>query len=71
MCSPIIKFPAQNNGKNITWEHIKLLYHNICGAQASTIPGLSLVPKLKYEHIFLGKMKVDLAAQVHVNIDLC
>jgi hypothetical protein len=30
-------------------------------------PGLSLVPKLKYEHVYLtsySKMRVDLAAQV-------
>lgn len=30
-------------------------------------PGVSLVPKLKYEHIYLtsfSKMRVDLAAQV-------
>jgi len=32
--------------------------------------GLRLLPKLKYEHIHLtafSKMRVDLAAQVHVN----
>ena len=32
-------------------------------------PGLSLVPKLKFEHIYLGsfaKMRVDLAAQVYI-----
>ena len=38
------------------------------GTQKST-PGLSLVPKLKYEHIYINsfaKMRVDLAAQVCV-----
>ena len=32
--------------------------------------GLSIVPKLKYEHIYLtsfSKMRVDLAAQVHMH----
>ena len=36
-------------------------------------PGLSLVPKLKFEHISLGsfaKMRVDLAAQVYIYIAL-
>ena len=42
------------------------LYKRNTGAQTST-PGLSLVPKLKYEHVYLtgfSKMRVDLAAQV-------
>ena len=31
--------------------------------------GLSLVPKLKYEHVYLtsSKMRVDLAAQVYIH----
>ena len=36
---------------------------------AGATPGLSLVPKLKYEHIYLtsySKMRVDLAVQVLV-----
>ena len=40
------------------------LYHSTTGAGT----GVSLVPKLKYEHIHLtsfSKMRVDLAAQVH------
>ena len=48
--------------------HIEQLYHMDSGTQSST-PGLSLVPKLKYEHIYLNsfaKMRVDLAAQVCV-----
>ena len=35
-------------------------------------PGLSIIPKLKYEHIHLtsfSKMRVDLAAQVCYNMD--
>ena len=42
------------------------LYHRNAGAATST-PGLSLVPKLTYEHIKLtsfSKMRVDLAVQV-------
>ena len=57
----------QCRGKNILWSHISSLYHRNSGAKHET-PGLSLVPKLKYEHIFLNsfsKMRVDLAAQVH------
>ena len=34
------------------------------GACESATAGLCLVPKLKYEHIYLTKMRVDLAAQV-------
>ena len=44
------------------------LYMRNAGAQTNT-PGLSLVPKLKYEHVFLtsfSKMRVDLAAQVKI-----
>jgi hypothetical protein len=50
----------------VTWEHIEKLYYDDSGFQSST-PGLSMVPKLKYEHVFLSsfsKMRVDLAAQV-------
>ena len=42
------------------------LYHRNAGRVTQT-PGLSIVPKLKYEHIHLNsfsKMRVDLAAQV-------
>ena len=42
------------------------LYHRNAGAQTTT-PGLSLVHKLRYEHIHLtsfSKMRVDLAVQV-------
>ena len=45
-------------------------YHRNSGAQVKS-PGLSLLPKLKYEHIYLtsfSKMRVDLAAQVKESI---
>ena len=44
------------------------LYKRNTGAKTNP-PGLSLVPKLKYEHVFLtsfSKMRVDLAAQVKI-----
>lgn len=53
-------------GKEISWRHLKRLYQGDSGA-CWEAPGLSLVPKLKYEHIYLtsfSKMRVDLAAQV-------
>jgi hypothetical protein len=55
-----------NGGKRISWEHLKQLYYQDSGAQR-TAGGLSLVPKLKQEHIVLtsfSKMRVDLAVQV-------
>ena len=42
------------------------LYHRNAGVKSAS-PGLSLVPKLTYEHIHLtnfSKMRVDLAVQV-------
>ena len=42
------------------------LYKRNTGATTTT-PGLLLVPKIKYEHVYLtnfSKMRVDLAAQV-------
>ena len=42
------------------------LYQNNTGALTAT-PGLSIVPKIKFEHIYLtsfSKMRVNLAAQV-------
>ena len=53
----------QNNGKYILWQHLIDLYERDHGKGT----GLSLVPKLKYEHLHLtsfSKMRVDLAAQV-------
>lgn len=53
----------QNNGKSITWQHLINLYTKDSGKGS----GLSMVPKLKFEHLNLtpfSKMRVDLAAQV-------
>ena len=56
----------QCNGYSIDWQLVVELYYRNAGAQTTT-PGLSLVPKLTYEHIKLtsfSKMRVDLAVQV-------
>ena len=53
----------QCNGKGIKWKHLAALYKCDSGAVRDA-PGLSLVPKLKWEHIHLmsfSKMRVDLA----------
>ena len=53
----------QNDGKEISWQHLMILYEQDHGRGS----GLALVPKLKYEHVHLtsfSKMRVDLAAQV-------
>ena len=47
----------------VHWQHVVNLYEQDKGKAS----GLSLVPKLKFEHIHLSsfsKMRVDLAAQV-------
>jgi hypothetical protein len=52
-----------NDGKTICLQHIIDLYERDGGKGS----GLSMVPKLKYEHLHLtpfSKMRVDLAAQV-------
>ena len=59
-------FDIQCNGSDIKWKYITDLYLRNT-EQVTEIPGLSLVPKIKYEHIHLtsfSKMRVDLAAQV-------
>ena len=56
----------QCNGKSISWMHLIDLYKGGTGANRAS-PGLSLVHKLKYEHVYLSsfsKMRVDLATQV-------
>ena len=61
-CSPNM----QCNGQNIRWDYIAKLYEKNVGA-ITEIPGLLMVPKLKYEHIKLtsfSKIRVDLAAEV-------
>ena len=50
------------------WKFVVQLYKRNAGMYTDT-PGLSIVPKIKYEHIYLtsfSKMRVDLAAQVSV-----
>lgn len=57
----------QCRGHNISWGHIIQLYYRNAGAAS----GLCLLPKVKYEHVFLtsrSKMRVDLAAQVENNL---
>ena len=54
--------PLVHNGRSISWSHIVKLYLKSSGT------GLSIVPKVKYEHVYLtsfSKMRVDLAAQVY------
>ena len=56
-------YVLQNNGKEIEWCHMKELYEKI----TNTSNGISILPKLKQEHINLtsySRMRVDLAAQV-------
>ena len=60
-------FNVKQNGKEILWKHLMICTtHALHGASTST-PGLSILPHLKYEHVYLisfSKMRVDLAAQV-------
>ena len=54
---------CQNQGKDISWQHLVDLYNRDQGKGT----GLMLCPKLKFEHIYLtsfSKMRVDLAVQV-------
>ena len=56
----------QHNGKPISWRHLEDLY--IQDSKQSN-KGTRLVPKLKYEHVYLtpfSRMQVDLAAQVSI-----
>lgn len=60
----------QFKGESISWKLVHQLYHTDSGATTNT-PGLSIVPKLKYEHLFLtsfSKMRVDLAAEVSLQM---
>ena len=52
----------------ISWAHLTKLYEK----QRSSL-GLSLVPKLKFEHVALtsfSKMRVDLVAQVSIDTSM-
>ena len=56
----------QRNGKFILWKHLRQL-HSKLSAMATQSSGLTLLPKLKQEHVHLtsySRMRVDLAAQV-------
>ena len=60
----------QNNGQYISWQHLVDLYHKHRGDGTTPRPGLSILHKIKMEHIQLtsySKMRVDLAAQVKQN----
>ena len=64
MILPFLCFTV--NGQGITWQHICDLVDKIYNTSIAS-HGLSLVPKLKQEHINLtsySRMRVDLAAQV-------
>lgn len=66
VCMPTFAHNVQNNGKVMEWCHIQELYHKITSTAISS-NGITLVPKLKQEHISLtsySRMRVDLAAQV-------
>ena len=67
MCVNHLLLVYKCNGKNIGWSHLEKLYQNDKGADRSA-PGLAMVPKLKYEHLYLtsfSKMCIDLGAQVN------
>ena len=56
----------QVNGQYIEWKQLQDLYEKLSGMSVQS-HGLSLVPKLKREHVYLtsfSRMRVDLAAQV-------
>ena len=61
-----ILFILKCKGRDIKWSHIIRFYYQNAGAAT----GLCLIPKLKYEHVYLtsrSKMRVDLAAQVRLS----
>lgn len=56
----------QNNGMDISWSHLLGLFEASTYLSQSS-QGLSLIPKLSREHLYLtgySRMRVDLAAQV-------
>ncbi len=59
---------VQINGQHIVWKQLWDLFGKISGTRDSSC-GLSLLPKLKQEHLKLtsfSRMRVDLAAQVTI-----
>ena len=63
----IVYYPLnQNNGQCIKWDHLRELFEKVSGTAIAS-KGITLLPKLKMEHICLtsySRMCVDLAAQV-------
>lgn len=63
---------CQINRKSISWQHLLTVYEANKGNQTDT-PGLVLLPRVKYDHVHLNpysKMRVDLAAQVFIIIEV-
>ena len=52
----MIVLPIQFDGKHIEWSHLVKLYHK-CQPNV-TSPGLTILPKLEYEHISLTRCKL-------------
>ena len=66
-CKYMHAYIMQINGQQISWQHLVDLYHRHRGTGDVPVSGLSMLKKIKYEHIQLtsySKMRVDLAAQV-------
>ena len=70
VCMPYLAYKyvcvVQINGKDISWQHLIKVYKANAG-QCTDTPGLVLLPRVKYEHIYLNsysRMRVYLAAQV-------
>ena len=62
LCDNNYYFNVQKDGKHISWAHLTALYD-----KSHFSSGLSLIPKLKKEHLHLNsysRMRVNLAAQV-------
>ena len=60
------------NGKYIEWKQLWTLFDKL-SAMAAASCGISILPKLKLEHLKLtsfSRMRVDLAAQVGFNLPI-
>ena len=58
----------QCKGQDIEWSQLRCLYKR--NRTVTETPSLAMLHKVKYEHVYLtsfSKMRVDLAAQVHVS----
>ena len=77
ICDHTVGFPKYSHilqcmDQRIDWDLVVQLYKRNAGSITS-IPGLMLIPKIKYEHVYLtnfSKMRVDLAAQVNTRMFL-